>query len=156
MSPRYWLAALLTLVALGIGATTVAYAQPPHKGDADCEYVEIAATNGKDGAIDADLKPLEKKLKKPPFSAWNTFKKLSSGPIALTKLKPETLKLKQGAASVMLRDRTPKRVELTVTVDNAAGKRVVEAKPASKAGDWLLLVVTNAKDDGHILALTCK
>ena len=56
----------------------------------------------------------------------------------------------------MLRGRTPKRVELTVTMDNAAGKRILDAKPAFKAGDWLLLVGTNAKDDGHILGLTCR
>jgi hypothetical protein len=146
MSPRTWLAVVMVAALAG----------PAFAGDAECEYIEIAATNVKDGAIDGDLKLLEKKLKKPPFSSWNTFKKLSNGPLSLTKLKAEALKLKQGAASVMLRDRTEKRVEMTVTVDNAKGKRVLEAKPASKAGDWLLLVVTNAKDDGHILALTCK
>jgi hypothetical protein len=56
----------------------------------------------------------------------------------------------------MLRDRTEKRVELTVNWDGADGKRLLDAKPAIKSGDWLLLVGTNAKDDGHILALTCK
>jgi hypothetical protein len=134
-----------------------ALATPAFAGDAECEYVEIAATNAKEGAgIAADLKPLEKKLKKPPFTAWNTFTKLSSGTVALTTSKAETLKLKQGSSSVMLRGRAPKRVELTVTMDNAAGKRILDAKPAFKAGDWLLLVGTNAKDDGHILGLTCK
>ena len=55
------------------------------------------------------------------FTAWNTFKKLSAGPIALTKNKAETIKLKQGGASVMLRDRTEKRVELTVNWDGPDG-----------------------------------
>lgn len=149
MSARFSLAALMV----------AALAQPALAGDSECSYIEIAATNAKDvkdASIDPDLKPLEKKLKKPPFTAWNTFKKLSAGTSALTKNKPDTLKLKQGTASLMLRDRTEKRVELTVTMDNAAGKRVLEAKPAFKAGDWLLLVGTNAKDDGHILGLTCK
>lgn len=144
---------------VGAALILTAFAQPAYAGDADCSYVEITATNAKtakDATIDVDLKPLEKKLKKPPFTAWNTFKKLSSGMSPLTKNKPETLKLKQATASVMLRDRSPKRVELTITLDNAAGKRVLEAKPAVKVSDWLLLVVSNAKDDGHILALTCK
>jgi hypothetical protein len=149
MRSRFWLA-LLTLVALGL-VSSAAFA-----GDAACEYVEIAATNAKDGVIDPDLKPLAKKLKKPPFTAWNAFKKLSSGSIALIANKAETLKLKQGSSSVMLRGRSPKRVELTVTMDNAAGKRILDAKPAFKAGDWLLLVGTNAKDDGHILGVTCR
>jgi hypothetical protein len=136
---------------------TCAIAQPAFAGDAECTYVEITATNTKDaGSIDPALKPLAKKLKKPPFTAWNTFKELQSGTASLTKNKSETIKLKQGASSLMLRDRSEKRVELTVTMDGADGKRVLEAKPAFKAGDWLLLVGTNAKDDGHILGLTCK
>jgi hypothetical protein len=136
-----------------------ALSTPAFAGDADCDYVEIAATNNKDAketVVDPDLKVVEKKLKKAPFTAWNSFKKLSGGSVSLTKTKPETLKLKQGSSGVMLRDRTPKRIELTVTMDNAAGKRILDAKPAVKAGDWLLLVGTNAKDDGHILGLTCK
>jgi hypothetical protein len=153
MRSRFCLAAVASVVALAFAAS------PAIAGDANCDYVEIAATNAKDGAtgvIDADLKPLEKKLKKAPFTAWNTFKKLSSGTVALAKSKAETLKLAQGSASAMLRDRSPKRVELTVTMDNAAGKRILDAKPAFKAGDWLLLVGTNAKDDGHILGITCR
>ncbi len=136
-----------------------ALASPAFAGDAECDYVEIAATNTKDATattIDPELKVVEKKLKKAPFTAWNTFAKLSSGKITLAKSTSETLKLKQGSSSVMLRDRSVKRVELTVTMDNAAGKRILDAKPAFKAGDWLLLVGTNAKDDGHILGLTCR
>ena len=147
MSPRIWLAALVVNAGL---------ATPALAGDADCNFIEISATNEKAGSIDGDLKPLEKKLKKPPFTAWNTFKKLASGSASLTKNKAETFKLKQGGASLMLRDRTEKRVELTVAWDGPDGKRLLDAKPAIKSGDWLLLVGTNAKDDGHILALTCK
>src|SRR4051794_28770017 len=110
-----------------------AIATPALAGDAECSYVEITATTNKDvkdATIDPDLKPLEKKLKKPPFTAWNTFKKLSGGAASLTKNKPEALKLKQATATIMLRDRTEKRVELSVSLDNAAGKRVLDAKPA--------------------------
>jgi hypothetical protein len=146
MKPRFWHAVLVV----------AALATPAYAGDAECSFIEIAATTSKDAAMDPDLKQLEKKLKKPPFTAWNSFKKLSSGASSLTRNKPDALKLRQGTASLMLRDRTPKRVELTVTMDDAEGKRVLEAKPAFKAGDWLLLVGTNAKDDGHILGLTCK
>ena len=147
MSPRYWLAA----------AMVVALAQPALAGDSQCSFMEIAATKTDKPQVDAELKPLEKKFKKAPFSAWNNFKKLMTGSVSLTKNKPETLRLKQGAASLMLRDRTDKRVELTVTMDDASGKRVLEAKPAFKAGDWLMLGGPGAaNDDGHILAVTCK
>jgi hypothetical protein len=154
MSARFLVASLVAL----IGASN-ALAQPPAQAPAgaECSYVEIAATNNKDAkdaSIDAELKALEKKLKKPPFTAWNTFKKLSGGTPKLTANKPEKLNLKQATASVMLRGRTNNRVELDITLDNAAGKRVLAAKPAVKVSDWLLLVVS--KDDGNILALTCK
>jgi hypothetical protein len=148
--------AALVLCGLGVSG---ALATPALAGDAECSYVEIAATNNKDAkdsTIDPDLKQLEKKLKKPPFTSWNTFKKLSGGTSSLTKNTPVALKLKQATATVMLRDRSVKRVELTVSLDNAAGKRVLDAKPALKVSDWVVLVVSNAKDDGHIVALTCK
>jgi hypothetical protein len=135
----------------------VALAEPALAGDSDCSFIEIAASKTDKPAMDPELKPLEKKFKKAPFSAWNNFKKLSAGSVSLTKNKPETLKLSQGQATVMLRDRSEKRVELTVTKDDAKGQRVLEAKPAFKAGDWLMLGGPGASnDDGHILALTCK
>jgi hypothetical protein len=150
MRPRFWLAAALV----------VALAEPALAGDSTgstCSYIEIAASKSAKPSMDPELKPLERKFKKAPFSAWNTFKKLSSGSSALTKNKPQTLVLKQGKSSLMLRDRTEKRIELTVTIDDADGKRVLEAKPAFRAGDWLMLGGPGASnDDGHILALTCK
>ncbi len=148
MSPR---------LALLVPAIVVALAQPALAGDSECSFIEISATKADKPSMDGDLPPLEKKFKKAPFSAWNVFKKLSSGAVSLTKNKPETLTLKQGKSSIMLRDRSEKRVELTVTMDDAAGKRVLEAKPAFRAGDWLIVGGPGASnDDGHILALTCK
>ncbi|MFT3693051.1 MAG: hypothetical protein QM831_07910 [Kofleriaceae bacterium] len=138
--------AVLALVLMGSVASA---------DDATCEYVEISATTTKTPAVDPDLKALDKKLKKPPFASWNTFHKLSGGPVNLTKLKADTLKLAQGGASVLLRDRTDKRVELTVTIDGADGKRVLDNKQGLAVGDWAVWG-HNVKDDGHILALTCK
>ena len=122
---------------------------------ASCNYLEIAATTGKAPGIDPELQPLEKKLKKPPLSSWNTFHKLSGGPFALEKLKAEPLKLGQGAASILLRERTDTRLELTISIDGADGKRVLDNKQNVAAGDWVVWG-HNVKDDGHILALVCK
>jgi len=147
MSLRFWLATSIVL----------ALAQPAFAGDADCNYIEIAATKSDKAAMDPELKPLEKKLKKAPFSAWNTFKKLSAGTVSLTKNKQESIRLKHGSASLMLRDRTEKRVELTITKDDEKGKRVLEAKPALKVADYLIVGGPGGSDDaGHMLALTCK
>jgi len=155
MSLRLWLASWLAIPVIAVAGP-----RPVQAGNdgAECSYIEVAATKSDKPSIDPELKPLEKKLEKGPLSAWNTFKKLSNGAVTLGKNKPETMKLKQGAASMMLRDRSAQRVELTVTMDNAKGKRVLEAKPAFKTGDWLILGEPgDDKDDtGHVLALTCK
>jgi hypothetical protein len=153
MSSRTWAAACAVAVGVLVATARPALANPT---TAACTYLEIAATNGKEPAIDADLKPLQRKLKKPPFSVWNTFKKLSGGSATLEPNKPQTLKLQHGAATLMLRDRTEKRVELSVTMDTQKGTRCLDAKPAFNIGDWLLLVCTNTQDEGHILGLTCK
>jgi hypothetical protein len=138
-------------LAVLVGLAHVAHADEK----ADCNYLEIAATSGNQPSIDPELKPLEKKLKKPPFSSWNVFHKLSGGAFVLQKLKAYTPHVQQGAASLLLRDRNDKRLELTITVDGPDGKRVIDTKLGLSVGDWLPLV-NNVKDDGHILALTCK
>src|SRR3954463_7203744 len=149
MSSRFALAGLFVL----------ALAQPALAGgDAECSYVEISATNAKDAkdaAIDGELKPLEKKLKKPPFTSWNVFHTLANGHVTTAKNKAESLKLKQGAASLLLRDRTDKRLELTIQIDGSDGKRVIDNKQGANAGEGLLFV-HNVGDNGHIVALMCK
>ena len=140
-------------VAFAVVALAAGTARADEK--ADCEYLEITASTGKTPAMDPELKALDKKLKKPPFASWNTFRKLSGGPISLQKQKADALKLAQGAASIILRDRTEKRLELTVTIDGADGKRVLDNKQSLAVGDWSVWG-HNVKDDGHILALTCK
>jgi hypothetical protein len=122
---------------------------------ADCSYLEIAATTTNKPSIDPELKPLEKKLTKPPFASWNTFHKQSGGPVALVKQKAEPLKLAQGAARILMRERTERKVELTIELDGSDGKRVLNNKQSVTVGEWSAWG-HSVKDDGHILALTCK
>jgi hypothetical protein len=149
---RFAIAAAV-LVAASIGGARVAAADDK----ADCEFLEFTSTTAppKDATIDADLKPLEKKLKHPPFSAWNSFKLLTKLDKVLAKQKAEAVALKTGTASAILRDRTPQRVNLGLTLDGADGKRVVDTKPDMQVGDWLV-IGTNANNDGHFLAIMCK
>ena len=88
-------------------------------------------------------------------SSWNVFHTLSSGHLTLQKLKADSPKLKQGSASLLLRERTEKRLELTITIDGADGKRVLDNKQSANIGEWLLFG-QNVGDNGHIVALTCK
>lgn len=142
---------LVVAFAVVLASTGVARAEDK----AECSYLEIAATNGKTPSVDPELKQLEKKLKKAPFASWNTFHKLSGGPVVLAKQKAESLRLAQGAASILLRDRGEKKLELTITIDGADKKRVLDTKQTMPIGDWAAWG-HNVKDDGHILALTCQ
>jgi hypothetical protein len=138
-------------------ATLAALAWPRAAGAdvvADCNFLEIRATTAAAPAMDPELQPLEKKLKKPPFSAWNSFHKLAVGSVHLVQHKPEPLHLSQGAATLLLRDRANARIDWTISIDGADGKRVIDTKQSVNAGDWNV-VGHNVKDDGHILALTC-
>lgn len=123
--------------------------------DAQCSYVEIAATKGKDPKVDAVPGPLAKKLQKPPFTAWNVLKVVSSGDKKLSPNKPEHLALKSGSATIMLRGQSDTNLKLEVTIDDASGKRQIETKQDSPKKDWSVFVY-NEKDDGHLLAVSCE
>lgn len=124
---------------------------------ANCEFLEITAKTADKPAIDGELKPVEKKLKKAPFSTWNQFKLLSQSQKGLSKKKPEPIALKIGAATVTLVEIVDKsKVRVTVTMDDEKGKTVVSNTTTVEAGDYVIFVHEQANNDGHLLSLTCK
>jgi hypothetical protein len=153
--------ALILSGALGLLAP-VAGAQPKDTTPvvkADCEFFEISATTvkGAETTFDPTLKGLEKKLKKGPFTSWNTFKTLSHGTKTLDRNKSEALPLKSGKASAMLLEIVGKsKVRLEVQADDPAGKRWVNTKVVVDAADFVVWVREAPNNDGHLLALTCK
>ena len=160
MSPtKMTILALVFLGALaGVGGTARADADR-----ASCDFLEISATNSKDGGIADELKPLQKKLKKPPFSSWNTFTLLQPPiqGVELTLRQTATVPLKNGTAGVVLReierpDQKKPRVVLGVTLDDADRKRVVDTKFAVDAGDFIVVGRSLPNNDGHLLAIYCR
>jgi hypothetical protein len=123
---------------------------------ADCDFLEISARSGDKPAIDGELKPLEKKLKKPPFATWNQFKLLSHSQKTLPKKKVEPISLKVGSATATLVEIVDKsKVRLTVTMDDAKGKQLSNTTTV-EAGDYVIYVNTPAPNEGHLLSVTCK
>jgi hypothetical protein len=124
---------------------------------AECDFLEASAKAGDKPGIDGELKPLEKKLKKPPFSAWNQFKLLSRSQKMLAKKKAEPISLKVGSATATLIEIVDKsKVRLTVTMDDARGKQVATNTATVEAGDWVIYVNTPAGNEAHLLSVTCK
>lgn len=142
-----------TAALLALLVTSPVAAQAPVV-KVSCELYEISATTGKEASVDAALKPLEKKLKKLPFS-YNTYKVLSKASKSLEKGKTEALTLAKGSATLTLVETVDKtKVRYTLTEDHA-GKRVVNTTQTIAAGDWS---VTGhpVKDEGHLLAVSCR
>jgi len=148
------LAVALIAAIAALGATAA-----PARADVttSCEFLEISAKQGAAAAIDADLKPVEKKLKKPPFSNWNQFKLLSHSQKSLAKKKPEAVGLKLGSATATLVEIVDKsKVRLTVTMDDNKGKQVTNSTTTVEAGDYVIFVHELANNEGHLLSLTCR
>lgn len=148
-----------TVAIMIVAAVVVAGTAQRARADvpADCEFLEISAKVGDKPAIDGALAPVEKKLKKPPFSTWNQFKLLSHSQKALSKKKPESISLKVGAATATLVEIVDKsKVRLTVTMDDEKGKQVANNTTTVEGGDYVIFVHALANNDGHLLSLTCK
>ena len=153
--------ALLATSALVLG--TFAITAPAAHADAPvaCTVVEIEASTSDAPAVGAELRPLEKKLKKPPFSSWNTFKQLGAHAVTLEPMKSNTLTLTHGKAQLLLREVTAKgpkktRIALGISLDDADGKRVLDSKVAVDAGDYLVVGRSLKGNRGHLLAMNCK
>ena len=160
MTGRRWLA-----IAAGALITTVAGVRPAPAGPNDargevtasCEFFEIAAKTGDKPAIDGELKRVEKKLKKPPFSTWNQFKLLSHSQKSLAKKKAEAIGLKIGSATATLVEIVDKsKVRLTVSMDDDKGKQVASNTTTVSAGDFMIYVYPMANNEGHLLSWTCN
>lgn len=154
---------LLMLSIFGLVAASAAPAWA-EEDSVTCSFLEIRASTGETARLAPDLKPLEKKLKRPPFSSWNTFDLLSKSERALPVLKAQTLKLTEGQANILYResaepkkDKKKRRLALTVTMDDKEGKRVVDIKVNVDVADHVVVgrSIDNGKN-GHVLALSCK
>lgn len=173
MSVRFWLGLVVSSAVSSVLAAPVlaapAVAGEPAKAvpaqapaaplAVTCDFIEISATKGKAPSIDPKLGPVEKKLKKAPFSTqWSEFKQLSQATRKLEKKKTEQISLKQGGATATLVEIVDKsKVRITVTIDNAKGKQVVNQTTLLDAGDYVIHAeVLPPNDDGHLVAVTCK
>lgn len=149
---------ILLAIALAMAPAASAVAQPT-AGNAvqvSCTFLEVNASKGK-GGIDPALKPIERKLTRGPFKTWSEFKLLSQAQKTLAKKKTENVALKHGAATGTLVEIVDKsKARLTLTVDSAKGKRVVDTTVTVDAADYVILTHELAGGDGHLVAVTCK
>jgi hypothetical protein len=149
-----WIGALTAL------ATVAAAPAAAHADAVTCSIIEIEASTAAPPSMDPGLKPLEKKLRRPPFSSWNNFKKLGAQALTLETMKPAVASLVHGKATLILRDMQPpgakkSRLSLGISLDDDAGKRVLDSKVNVDASDYFVVGRSLAGNKGHLVALTC-
>lgn len=132
----------------------------PKAATMSCEIVEIEASTTGKPSIDPDLKDLEKKLKKGPFSAYDTFAKSARITKQLAVLKNERFATPKGGVDLIIRDvdKTKKRprVSLGIRLEDETGKQYLETKMSADAGDYLLFARTVSSKQSIITAVGCK
>ncbi len=147
------------LAALLAGGASLAYAE----GDAvSCEVLEVKASHGDTDRLDPRLRAIEGKLKKPPFSDWNVFESLGAHEFSAQRRHPVEISLAPGGElgllfqDVMRSDGKKPRLRLSLTLDDAEGKRLMDATIQLDSGDWYL-VGGQSMDDGavYVLAASC-
>ncbi|HYU14989.1 MAG TPA: hypothetical protein VEL05_02915 [Candidatus Acidoferrum sp.] len=161
------LAALALAGAAGISvAAPPAHAEggqePGSAGTAECSIFEIKATS-EEGGVDPALRPLAKKLKKPPFSSWKSFKLLKKHDKTVEKMKALNLGLVTGSKLALLfrgasgGQASKVRLRLTFTLDDKTGKRWLDGTINIDSGDYSLIGGDSIEGGGtYILAVTCK
>lgn len=134
---------------------------PPAATSADCQVFEIKASND-EGGVDAALRPLARKLKKPPFSSWKTFKLLKKHEKQVEKMKTLNVGLVTGSKlSLLFRGATggqptKPRLRLTFTLDDKSGKRKLDGTINLDSGDYSLFGGDTVEGGGtYILAVSC-
>lgn len=153
------LAAITTAALL---ATLLAVPAAGAEESAECTVLEIKASN--DGSkIDPALRPLAKKLKRPPFSAWKRFELLKKHEREVQQMKSLNLRLiNKGKMSLLYRDadsdkNKKTRLRLSITLDDASGKRKLDLTIKLDSGDYYLIGGDPLKGGGtYILATSCK
>ncbi len=156
--------ACAVLVALAAGARA-AHAQggdAPPAGTAECQIFEIKASNEGEG-VDPQLKPLARKLKKPPFSSWKAFKLLKKHDKTVEKMKALNLPLVTGSKLALLfrgasgGQENKTRLRLTFTLDDKSGKRKLDGTINLDSGDYSLIGGDTIEGGGtYIVAVSCK
>jgi hypothetical protein len=126
-----------------------------------CSFLEIQASNNGEG-IDPELRPLSRKLTRPPLSSWKSFKLIARHDKDLVRMTPQEVQLKLGGKlSALYREHTkPKdrkdRFSLGLTLDNKSGKRSLDTKIVVDSGDYFVIAHSSSQDSSELLAITCK
>jgi hypothetical protein len=132
----------------------------PTEDKLSCQVLEIRASNEAE-TIDPTLKPLARKLRRPPFSAWKKFALLKRHDRTATKMKAVDVDLVPGGKlSLLYREQAQgkkPRLRLSFTLDDKAGRRLFNGTVNLDVGDYSLIGGEPLDGDAtYIIGVTCK
>ena len=149
------------LSALALCVAVAGFGGSAQADEANCTVFEIKATAG-EGGIDAELKRISKKLKKPPFSAWKTFKVVKKHSVKAPQKQAVSVTLAGGGKlGLLYKERSDAkgskpRLRVGLTLDNKAGKRKADITLKVDSGDYTLVGQDAGKDgSSQLLAISC-
>jgi len=155
----------LALLIVAAVATTAAPARAQKKTAATttmtCEVVEIEASTAEKASIDPELKDLEKKLKKGPFSAYNKFVKSARIAKKLEVMVADAFDTPKGEVTLIVReiDKPSKkrtRLSLGIQLETESGKQYIDTKSNVDAGDFLMFARTVSDKQSIVTAVGCR
>jgi hypothetical protein len=137
-----------------------AAAKPARKAkEASCEVIEFHATKAGTKSVDAGLARWKVELDQPPLSAFDTFKvtgqktlSLAQGGTGNAKITASLGVLFKGTVNENDKD----RMQLEITIDNAAGKRMYRSNSTQDSGASQILSAGKSGDANVFFVLTCS
>lgn len=153
----------LTLLSLSMAIAVTATAAAAQDA-ATCDVYEIEASNDTPAGIDKGLASLKSKLEKPPFSGWKKFALVKKHSKSLRSGRAVGIGL-SGGGNLSLEVRNVRREEgkkprlrLSMQIDSAGGKRLVDATTQGDSGDpWLVggLPVKGKSGATGVIGIVC-
>jgi hypothetical protein len=115
-----------------------------------CALAEIRMSND-GGGIDAKLQPIQAKLRKPPFSGFDSFVQISAT------LPGEPLALSSGENfQFLLSEVSGHRLTFKVQAENADGKEIAKLTIRMDVGESYLIGLNSKDDYGTVVWLDCS
>jgi len=144
----------------GPGATQPTAGKAVKKAkEASCEVVEFHATKTGTKAVDDKLSKWKAELDQPPLSAFDTFKVTGSKSLTIAPGSTGGVKITANLGLLFkgtVTENDKDRLQLEVTIDNAAGKRMYRSTTTQDSGASQILSAGKSGDANVFFVVTCS
>jgi hypothetical protein len=145
---------------LQIADAKAAPAKPAKKAkEASCDVVEFQATKTGAKNVDAGLSKWKAELDQPPLSAFDTFKVTGQKSLSIAQGGASSVKITANLGLLFkgtVTENDKDRLQLEVTIDNAAGRRMYRSTTTQDSGASQILSAGKSGDANVFFVITCS